>query len=253
MKQDFIGETTRENYDATHDETENLMRKMLETRKTKPQDPGTLNKMYTRQGYLFLMEKKSRRFTMIPYNQTVGKITTTEVITLKECIRRMSDSIDKRFCFDVVASDKQVVYTFQALSDEDRKLWLGAMEFKDPIPLQNSSSSVNAKNLSNSRQEECLLDDLGFAFVRKCIDIIESRGLEDQGLYRVGGVSSRVTRLIQSAFDRKKHSDGEFVFDFDNPDEWEIRTITSALKYYFRNLPEPLMTYRLHQAFITAA
>ncbi|RWS13550.1 Rho GTPase-activating protein 26-like protein [Dinothrombium tinctorium] len=306
---------TRENYNATHDETENLMRKMLEIRKTvlnykflltelfvnlyflifylyvflldrmlfdlnfkfalifgmkKPQDPGTLNKMYSRQGYLFLMEKKAfgttwvktfcqyqkeyRRFTMIPYNQTVGKITTTETITLKECVRRMSDSIDKRFCFDIVAADKPVTFTFQALSEEDRKLWVDAMDGKDPIQLQSSSSNVNAKSLINTRHEECLLDDLGFAFVRKCIDIIETRGLEDQGLYRVGGVSSKVSRLIQTAFDRKKHSnEGEIVFEFDNPDEWEIRTITSALKFYFRNLPEPLLTYRLHNAFIAAA
>ncbi|KAK4297686.1 hypothetical protein Pmani_029922 [Petrolisthes manimaculis] len=35
--------------------------------------------------------------------------------------------------------------------------------------------------------------------------------------------------------------------------EWEVKTITSAIKQYFRNLPEPLMTYRLHCAFIVAA
>ena len=55
----------------------------------KPIDPGTLNKLYTRTGYLFLMEKKalgttwnkyychyqrsSRLFCMVPYNQTTAK------------------------------------------------------------------------------------------------------------------------------------------------------------------------------------
>ena len=158
----------------------------------------------------------------------------------------MSDSIDKRFCFDVIPVDKPVVYTFQALSEEERKLWLDAMDGKDPIQI--------SKMVPNAKQEEYFLDDLGFAFVRKCISVIESRGLEDQGLYRVGGVNSKVVKLIQMALDRRKlSSDGEIMLDIDNHDEWEIRTVTSALKQYFRNLPEPLMTFRLHNAFIAAA
>ncbi|KAI1301633.1 Rho GTPase-activating protein 26 [Halotydeus destructor] len=254
---------TRENYTATQNEAENLMQKMLEARKTRPQDPGTLNKMYTRQGYLFLMEKKAfgttwlkhfcqyqkenRRFTMIPYNQTISKITSTETITLKECIRRMSDSIDKRFCFDIIPVEKSsAVYTFQALSEEDRKMWLDAMDGKDPLP----SSSKNA----SSRPDDFGLDELGHAFVQKCIEIVEVRGLDDQGLYRVGGVASKVNKLIQSAMDNKKNSDGASVISFDvSEEELEMKTVTSALKQYFRNLPEPLMTYRLHQAFIAAA
>lgn len=169
-------------------------------------------------------------------------------ITLKECIRRLSDSIDKRFCFDVIPHEKpSVTYTFQALSDEDRKLWLDAMDGKDPLP--------TSSNAANVRAEEFVLDELGFAFVRKCIEVIESRGLDDQGLYRVGGVASKVTKLIIAALDCKKTCEGDqTTFEFDlNSDEWEMRTITSALKHFFRNLPEPLMTYRLHTAFIAAA
>ena len=35
--------------------------------------------------------------------------------------------------------------------------------------------------------------------------------------------------------------------------EFEVKTITSAMKNYFRKLSEPLMTFRLHQKLITAA
>lgn len=35
--------------------------------------------------------------------------------------------------------------------------------------------------------------------------------------------------------------------------EWEIKTISSAIKTFLRNLPEPLMTFDLHQNFINAA
>lgn len=244
---------TRENFEATHSEAEHLMKKMLE----KPQDSGSLNKMYTRQGYLFLMEKKhlatvwnkhycqyqkeNRKFTMIPYSQTVGKITATDAFSLKECIRRMNDSIDKRFCFDLTASDRPgTTYTFQALSDDDCKQWLNAMDGREPTTAPPGRAT---------RQEGCLLDETGFAFVRGCIQAIESRGLEDQGLYRIVGVNSKVTKLTQMVFDPKQSES----IDFMNAEEWEIKTITSALKNYFRNLPEPLMTFRLHTAFISAA
>ena len=85
-------------------------------------DPGTLNKMFTRSGYLFLMEKKAlgttwnkyychyqregRLFCMIPYNQATGKMMSTDSFRLKTCTRRISDSIDKRFCFDITPEDK---------------------------------------------------------------------------------------------------------------------------------------------------
>ena len=35
--------------------------------------------------------------------------------------------------------------------------------------------------------------------------------------------------------------------------EWENKTITSAIKTYLRQLPEPLMSFRYHTAFIAAA
>lgn len=35
--------------------------------------------------------------------------------------------------------------------------------------------------------------------------------------------------------------------------EWETKTISSAVKTFLRNLPEPLMTFDLHNQFINAA
>lgn len=62
---------------------------------------------------------------MIPYNQTTSKITNTESFRLKSCTRRPADSIDKRFCFDIVPEDRpSVTYTLQAQSEDDRQLWM---------------------------------------------------------------------------------------------------------------------------------
>ncbi|XP_075234880.1 GTPase regulator associated with FAK isoform X2 [Lycorma delicatula] len=256
----FRIQKTRENFEATRDKTESLMKKMLEMRQTtKPVDSSCSNKSYTREGYLFLMEKKAfgtawtkqyctyqkdkKEFTMIPYNQMTGKFNTQEKMILGSCVRRMSDSIEKRFCFDLTPVDRPgAVYTLQALSEEDRRGWMDAMDGKEPT--YGLPGAVKTQ-----KSEEKSLDEAGFAFVTKCIEVLESRGLEEHGLYRVVGVSSKVTKLLQLGLDRRKLE----KLNLDDPCEWESKTITSSLKTYLRTLNEPLMTFRYYSAFIAAA
>ncbi|XP_016806543.1 rho GTPase-activating protein 10 isoform X5 [Pan troglodytes] len=73
--------------------------------------------------------------------------------------------------------------------------------------------------------------------------------INDQGLYRVVGVSSKVQRLLSMLMDVKTCNE----VDLENSADWEVKTITSALKQYLRSLPEPLMTYELHGDFIVPA
>ena len=91
-----------------------------------------------------------------------------------------------------------------------------------------------------------MLDECGLSFITRAIAVLESKGLEDEGLYRLTGVSSKVSRLLSIGLDPAK------IDKFDDSIEWETKTITSAIKQYFRNLPEPLMTYKLHADFINA-
>jgi hypothetical protein len=79
--------------------------------------------------------------------------------------------------------------------------------------------------------------------------VLENRGLEEQGMYRVVGVTSKVNKLLNMGLDRRK---SDKLSSLDDPQEWETKTITSALKSYLRNLPEPLMTYKYHNGFIAA-
>ncbi|CAL1533520.1 unnamed protein product [Lymnaea stagnalis] len=247
---------TRENFDCTKDEAQMLMGKMLnENKGLKPLDQSGTLKGFTRQGYLYLMEKKAlgttswtkyycqykketKEFYMILYNQMGGKLNEPEKYILDKCVRRATDSIEKRFCFDVTLKEKSVPLTFQALSDDDRKLWLDAMDGKEPT-----------YTMHNIKTEESMLDDVGFHFIRRSIAAIESRGLHEQGLYRVVGVNSKVNNLIKVALDPKKTE----KINFDDPSVWETKTITSAVKNYLRSLPEPLMTFHLHDNFIKAA
>ncbi|KAJ9598245.1 hypothetical protein L9F63_011066 [Diploptera punctata] len=250
----FKIQKTRENFNETRDKTESLMKKMLEVRQT------IISFSFSNciNCYLFLMEKKAfgttwtkhyctyhkdtKEFKMVPYNQMTGKYNSSETLILASCVRRMSDSIEKRFCFDITSDNRPgMLFTLQALSEEDRKLWMDVMDGKEP---------TYAMPGKIPKPEERTLDDTGFNFVKKCIDVLESRGLEEQGLYRVVGVSSKVSKLLTMGLDRRK---SEKLNNLDDPFEWESKTITSALKTYLRNLPEPLMTFRYHNGFIAAA
>lgn len=99
------------------------------------------------------------------------------------------------------------------------------------------------------------MDDVGFAFARKCIEVLEHRGLEEEGLYRIGGVNTKITKLIGLGMDRQKTEKErlQFFYEEQHADLTETKTIASALKHYLRNLNEPLMTFRYHNGFIAAA
>lgn len=168
-----------------------------------------------------------------------GLVTgSPEMFKLKSCIRRKTDSIDKRFCFDIEVVERHGIITLQAFSEANRKLWLEAMDGKEPIYTLPAIIS---------KKEEMYLNEAGFNFVRKCIQAVETRGINILGLYRIGGVNSKVQKLMNTTFSPKSPPDMDIDIEL-----WDNKTITSGLKNYLRCLAEPLMTYKLHKDFIIA-
>ncbi|XP_050991232.1 rho GTPase-activating protein 42 isoform X6 [Labeo rohita] len=271
----FNLQNTRNNFLSTKQEVEKLMNRVRSAdQDQKP--PGH----WTMEGYLYVQEKRPLGCTWTRHyctyekdNKTFSMCNTeakptakqngvmsnpTEKFRLKSCIRRKTDSIDKRFCFDIEVVERNTIYrgslfrplqffckarhgiiTLQALSESNRRLWLEAMDGKEPI--YNLPAIL-------SKKEETYLNEAGFNFVRKCIQLVEVRaGLNTMGLYRVGGINSKVQKLMTTVFSPKAASD----MDLD-PDTWDNKTITSGLKNYLRCLSEPLMTYKLHSDFLLA-
>ncbi|XP_054541230.1 rho GTPase-activating protein 26 isoform X18 [Pan troglodytes] len=223
-------QNTRNRFEGTRSEVESLMKKMKEN----PLEHKTISP-YTMEGYLYVQEKRhfgtswvkhyctyqrdSKQITMVPFDQkSGGKGGEDESVTLKSCTRRKTDSIEKRFCFDVEAVDRPGVITMQALSEEDRRLWMEAMDGREPVYNSNKDSQSEGR-------------------------------INEQGLYRIVGVNSRVQKLLSVLMDPKTASETET----DICAEWEIKTITSALKTYLRMLPGPLMMYQFQRSFIKAA
>lgn len=83
--------------------------------------------------------------------------------------------------------------------------------------------------------------------VDMCIQEIEARGVESEGLYRISGFSELIED-VKLAFDR----DGEKA-DISASVYEDINIITGALKLYFRDLPIPLISYDAYPRFIQAA
>uniref|UniRef100_A0A670YST5 Rho GTPase activating protein 10 n=1 Tax=Pseudonaja textilis TaxID=8673 RepID=A0A670YST5_PSETE len=226
-------QNTRNRFEGTRSEVEDLMNKI----KQNPKKHKRANQ-FAMEGYLYVQEKRpapfgsswikhycmykkeSKKFTMLPFeHRSGGKSGELEVYLLQNCTKRNTDSIDRRFCFDMEVLERPgMPFTLQAFSEEDRNMWFEALDGKETT--------------SNATQTICIIN---------CIN--------DQGLYRVVGVSSKVQRLLNLLMDAKTCDE----VDLEGNTEWEVKTITSTVKQYLRSLPEPLMTYELHGEFITPA
>ncbi|KAJ0061804.1 hypothetical protein NL108_012456 [Boleophthalmus pectinirostris] len=257
MTQDFMPykqelqlslQNTRNHYESTCEELEELMKRM-----TSPTKVIQMHSLLPMEGYLYCQEKwalgvtwvkyyckyhkERRQLFMIPCDQKTTVKQPNTQLTLKACFRRKSESIDKRFCFDVEALERNAPVTFQAPSEAERKLWMEAMDGKEPIyhsPIQ--------------KQAEMELNEIGFKFVRRCINYIETKAVTQEGVYRTVGSNIQVQKLLNAFFGPMNPGD----VDLQNTD-WDEKTITSALKFYLRSLSEPLMTYNLHRDLMSAA
>ncbi|KAI0675918.1 GTPase activating protein [Trametes maxima] len=84
--------------------------------------------------------------------------------------------------------------------------------------------------------------------VTKCCEAIEKYGLDTQGVYRIGGTHSKVLKL-------KERLDRDLDSVNLDADEWssDISNVTSVLKLWLRELPDPLFTSSQHAEFLEAA
>ncbi|KAI6121821.1 RhoGAP-domain-containing protein [Pisolithus sp. B1] len=85
--------------------------------------------------------------------------------------------------------------------------------------------------------------------VEKCIEAVEAVALDYEGIYRKTGGYGQ-TKIITQLFERQDYT----TFDLRDTDRFnDICSVTSVLKTYFRSLPVPLLTFDLHEEFISAA
>ncbi|KAG7203587.1 hypothetical protein KM043_013630 [Ampulex compressa] len=81
--------------------------------------------------------------------------------------------------------------------------------------------------------------------VDRLITTIEMHGLYTEGIYRKSGVSSKVREL------KMKMDEGDLEkVDFEN---YQVHVLAAVLKSFFRDMPEPLLTFEYYDDFLHAA
>lgn len=78
--------------------------------------------------------------------------------------------------------------------------------------------------------------------VTRCIEEVELRGMDSEGIYRKSGGNSQV-KMIQEGFEKMED------FDISDP-SIDIASVTSVLKQYFRKLPTPLLTFEVYDRIL---
>uniref|UniRef100_A0A8C5K985 Rho GTPase activating protein 9 n=1 Tax=Jaculus jaculus TaxID=51337 RepID=A0A8C5K985_JACJA len=89
-------------------------------------------------------------------------------------------------------------------------------------------------------------------FVRLCVEAVDKKGLDVDGIYRVSG-NLAVVQKLRFLVDRERAvtSDGRYLFpeqpgqegrlDLDSAEWDDIHVVTGALKLFLRELPQPLV------------
>ncbi|XP_067665748.1 unconventional myosin-IXb-like isoform X12 [Haliotis asinina] len=102
------------------------------------------------------------------------------------------------------------------------------------------SSQIFGAGLESLVSEGCKVPKVA----ERLIQTIEMHGMFTEGLYRKSGAAPKVRHLRQII-----ESDIDAV-DFE---EYPVHVLTSTLKCFFRELPEPLLTFDLYDDFLRAA
>uniref|UniRef100_A0A8P4JYF3 Rho GTPase activating protein 42a n=1 Tax=Dicentrarchus labrax TaxID=13489 RepID=A0A8P4JYF3_DICLA len=141
----FNLQNARNNFESTRAEVERLMKRIRSA-----EEDFKAPSCFTMEGYLYIQEKRplgsvwtryyctyeksSKMFTMSNTESRPNGVVNgaPEMFRLRSCVRRKRDSIDKRFCFDIEVVERHGVITLQALSEANRRLWMEAMDGKEP-------------------------------------------------------------------------------------------------------------------------
>uniref|UniRef100_A0A8D0GM76 Rho GTPase activating protein 15 n=1 Tax=Sphenodon punctatus TaxID=8508 RepID=A0A8D0GM76_SPHPU len=82
-------------------------------------------------------------------------------------------------------------------------------------------------------------------FVKVCLEAVEKRGLDVDGIYRVSGNLATIQKLRFVVNQEEK-------LNLDDSQWEDIHVVTGALKMFFRELPEPLFPYCFFEHFVEA-
>ncbi|XP_049823954.1 rho GTPase-activating protein 21-B isoform X5 [Aethina tumida] len=153
-----------------------------------------------------------------------------------------------------VSKTRKPSHTQDPTTSPKSKNWAGRMykQLHKKIQGGTSPSSPTAPEVSTFGIpiEQCL-PSTNNPFVPKVVDvctsIVEEKGLQIVGIYRVPGNNASITALTDEI--NKNYEDVPM-----DDQKWnDVNVVSSILKSYFRKMPDSLITVKLYPCFINAA
>eukprot|EP00731_Ephydatia_muelleri_P026688 Em0018g788a len=152
------------------------------------------------------------------------------------------------FKFEIEAGDdKRVIssthdtYLMSAESAEAADQWVATIK---RVMHEPYGGGMFGRSLEETLQVEARLGGSYIpVFVHRCALFIREHGLKEVGIFRLPGQSSRV-QALKELYDQGSQNDFS--------DTEEIHSVSSLLKLYFRELPEPLIPYSMYYDFCKA-
>lgn len=88
--------------------------------------------------------------------------------------------------------------------------------------------------------------------ISKCLEEVEMRGLENEGIYRISGGNSAIVAIENgfAALPANFRQDKRQTTRLNEALAGDINAVTSALKRYLRKLPDPLIPFSLYDEFV---
>ncbi|RWS29857.1 unconventional myosin-IXa-like isoform X2 [Leptotrombidium deliense] len=113
---------------------------------------------------------------------------------------------------------------------------------KVTVSCKDNTATQLGKKIFGAPLERLITEDSNVPHVlEKLITAIELKGLYTEGIYRKSGTTSKISEL--------KAKLDENVEDTDL-DSYSVHVLTAVLKSFFRDMPEPLMTFELYDDFL---
>ena len=157
-----------------------------------------------------------------------------------------------------VTGDKPIGQSNRAGAEAGRQGW-GFLSAQKTANLKNGDTAKDSREGSSTSlvpETQLFSQDLTIRceyekrvvplVVSKCIEEVELRGLDMEGIYRKSGSANQV-KTIQANFEKDYTT-----ADISDPD-LDIHAVTSTLKQYFRKLPNPLIAFECYDALMETA
>ncbi|CAH1112463.1 unnamed protein product [Psylliodes chrysocephalus] len=204
--------------------------------------PNILKHKHNLKKYCLDKDSASNRY------QASGKDTLRE--DMEEADTKVEQSRDALAIemFNVLAKENEISeYILQMLKVQRSHHESALKNLQSVIPLLEKiiGDSAVRKVFGTSLKEHLRITNKRIAYpLEICISALTEYGMSEEGLFRVAASTSKVKRL--------KASIDSGCFSHLIPEYRDVHILSSLLKLYLRELPEPLLTYHLHKDWLDA-